>query len=48
MLLVEKSRAARTACFASAHFDGEALPGALVRARITGSTATHLIAVPAA
>ena len=43
-LLVEKNGLGRTVCFAQATFNGDAASGAIVRARITGATATHLTA----
>jgi threonylcarbamoyladenosine tRNA methylthiotransferase MtaB len=48
MLLVEKSGMGRTPCFAPAVFEGTAEPGSLLRARIVGADAQHLIADPLA
>ncbi|HEY2033297.1 MAG TPA: tRNA (N(6)-L-threonylcarbamoyladenosine(37)-C(2))-methylthiotransferase MtaB [Rhizomicrobium sp.] len=45
-LLVEKSGAGRTACFAQARLTGEAQPGEMIGVRITGAMPTHLIAEP--
>jgi threonylcarbamoyladenosine tRNA methylthiotransferase MtaB len=47
-LLVEKPGFGRTACFASAAFEGDVAPGSLVPAHITGAAADHLTAVLAA
>ncbi|HEX3945132.1 MAG TPA: tRNA (N(6)-L-threonylcarbamoyladenosine(37)-C(2))-methylthiotransferase MtaB [Rhizomicrobium sp.] len=43
-VLIEKPGMGRTACFAQAEIEGTAKPGSFVSARITGATATHLIA----
>ena len=43
-LLIEKIGVGRTACFAQARFGGDAASGSIVRARITGADAAHLIA----
>ncbi len=43
-LLMEKPGRGRTPCFAPVKFEGDATPGALVRARVTGAAAGHLIA----
>jgi threonylcarbamoyladenosine tRNA methylthiotransferase MtaB len=43
-LLVENNGVGRTACFAPAHFSGNAEPAAFVRTRIVDATPTHLIA----
>ena len=42
MLLVEKSGMGRTSCFAPAYFEGSAIPGEIVRTKITGADATSL------
>ncbi len=42
MLLVEKSGMGRTSCFAPAYFGGNAMPGAIVRAKIAGANGTSL------
>ena len=42
MLLVEKSGMGRTSCFAPAYFEGSAVPGTILRAKITGANATSL------
>jgi threonylcarbamoyladenosine tRNA methylthiotransferase MtaB len=47
-LAIEKPGLGRTACFAQAGVTGDAAPGALVRTRITGATATQLLAEPIA
>jgi threonylcarbamoyladenosine tRNA methylthiotransferase MtaB len=47
-LLIEEAGMGRTSSFAPAHFEGEATPGTLARARITGATSKHLIAELAA
>jgi threonylcarbamoyladenosine tRNA methylthiotransferase MtaB len=43
-LLVEKDGLGRTACFAPAHFSGNAEPASFVRTRIAAATPTHLVA----
>ena len=43
-LLIEKPGAGRTGCFASAQLKNKALPGDVIRVRITGATPTELIA----
>ena len=43
-LLIEKNGAGRTECFAPAIFAGDAQPGAIVFARITGVHADCLMA----
>ncbi len=47
-LLIEETGIGRTPSFAPARFHGDAAPGALARARITGATSQHLIAELAA
>jgi len=42
MLLVEKTGMGRTSCFASAHFEGDAASGAIVRTKIAGADTTSL------
>ncbi|HVT24920.1 MAG TPA: tRNA (N(6)-L-threonylcarbamoyladenosine(37)-C(2))-methylthiotransferase MtaB [Rhizomicrobium sp.] len=42
MLLVEKSGMGRTSCFAPAYFEGSAVPGTILHAKITGANATSL------
>jgi threonylcarbamoyladenosine tRNA methylthiotransferase MtaB len=43
-VLIEKYGVGRTACFAHVQFEGGAMPGSFVPARITAATPTHLIA----
>jgi threonylcarbamoyladenosine tRNA methylthiotransferase MtaB len=45
-LLVEKPGFGRTASFAGAEFHGDAVPGRMLRARVTGVSGAHLIAEP--
>ncbi|MGN6516413.1 MAG: tRNA (N(6)-L-threonylcarbamoyladenosine(37)-C(2))-methylthiotransferase MtaB [Rhizomicrobium sp.] len=45
-ILVEKPGMGRTRCFAQARVESTATAGHVVRARVTGSTPTHLIAEP--
>jgi threonylcarbamoyladenosine tRNA methylthiotransferase MtaB len=47
-LAIEKPGLGRTACFAQGCVTGDGAPGALVRTRITGATATQLLAEPIA
>ncbi|HEV2561353.1 MAG TPA: tRNA (N(6)-L-threonylcarbamoyladenosine(37)-C(2))-methylthiotransferase MtaB [Rhizomicrobium sp.] len=47
-LLIEENGIGRTASFAPARFEGDAAPGSLARARITGASSRHLIAELAA
>jgi threonylcarbamoyladenosine tRNA methylthiotransferase MtaB len=44
MLLVEKPGFGRTASFAGAEFSGDAIPGRMLRARVTGVSGAHLTA----
>jgi threonylcarbamoyladenosine tRNA methylthiotransferase MtaB len=41
-LLIEKTGMGRTSCFAPAYFEGNAVPGAILRAKITGANTTSL------
>jgi threonylcarbamoyladenosine tRNA methylthiotransferase MtaB len=43
-LAIEKQGLGRTACFAQAHVESDAMPGSLIRTRIVGATESHLIA----
>jgi threonylcarbamoyladenosine tRNA methylthiotransferase MtaB len=47
-LAIEKQGLGRTGCFSLAHVGCDAIPGSLIRTRIVGATATHLIADPVA
>ena len=44
MLLVEKTNMGRTSCFAPAYFEGNALPGAMLRVRIASAKPNALTA----
>jgi threonylcarbamoyladenosine tRNA methylthiotransferase MtaB len=47
-LAIEKPGLGRTACFALARVDSDAIPGSLIRARIFDATDTYLVAEPIA